>query len=54
MGDKNNSKDELIKKLKQKIFNDCMSNPNKQCDSKNCPLHDVFDTCYNQKRRGEF
>lgn len=54
MNDKIKDKDELIKKLKQKIYNDCMNAPLKQCDSKNCPLYDVFDTCYKQKRRGEF
>jgi hypothetical protein len=48
------AKDEQIKKMKSKIYYDCMKYPSTLCIGKECPIYDFFDDCHKQKRRGDF
>ena len=42
------------KKLKMKIYQDCMTQPLKSCVEEQCPLYDFVDSCHRQFKRGEF
>jgi len=48
------NKDEQIKKLKSKIYHDCMKRPQVLCSGDKCPIYDFFDSCHKQYKRGKF